>query len=77
MKKEIKELEKILEIYTIAERREKAAYQFYKDAAEQVSIEDARKTLLGLADFEMQHLKLMHDNYERTLKKIQDLQKNK
>jgi len=75
MNKEIKEMEKVLEIYTIAARREKAAYEFYKDVAEKVSTEEEKKILLGLAQFEMQHLKLMESHYEKTLKKIKELHK--
>ena len=77
MKKEIKDLEKVLEIYTIAARREKAAYEFYKDVAEKVSTEEEKKILLGLAEFEMQHLKLMQSHYEKTLQKIQELQQKR
>ncbi len=73
MKKEIKELEKVLEIYTIAERREKDASAFYRDAADRVSSESEKEILLRLVDFELQHLKLMQDKYKETLKKIQAL----
>lgn len=74
MNKEIKELEKILEIYTIAVHREKVAHEFYMDVAEKVSNAEEKKILLGLAEFEKQHLKLMQSNYEKTLKKIRELQ---
>jgi rubrerythrin len=77
MRKEISDLEKVLEVFTIAERREKEAYEFYKNAAEKVTGEEERKVLLSLADFEMQHLKMMQINYEKTLKKIQELQQKK
>jgi rubrerythrin len=75
MKKEIKELKKVLEIYMIAERREKEASDFYRDAAEQVSSEVEKEILLRLVHFEMQHLKMMQDRYNQTLKKIQTLKK--
>jgi rubrerythrin len=77
MRKEIRDLEKVLEVFTIAERREKEAYEFYMNAAEKVTGEAERKVLLSLADYEMQHLKMMQINYEKTLKKIQELQQKK
>ena len=74
MNKEIKELEKVLEVYTIAAKREKDAYDFYLDAANRVTGEEEKKILLGLAEFEKTHLKMMQTHYEKTLKKIQELQ---
>lgn len=73
MKEKIQELKKVLEVYMIAEHREKEAYEFYSNAAERVSSEAEKKILLDLAAFEMQHLKMMRNNYERTLKKLQKL----
>lgn len=73
MKNEIHDLEKILEIYAIAERREQAAYDFYMNAADLISEEAEKKVLLNLAKFELQHLKMMKDRFESTRKRIEDL----
>jgi rubrerythrin len=77
MKAEIRKLEQILEIYAIARQREQAAYDFYLAAANKVPGEEEKKLLFDLAKFELQHLRMMKDRYEATLKKIQDLQKAK
>jgi len=73
MKKEIHDLEKILEVYAIAERREQAAYDFYMNAADSVSEEAEKKVLLDLAKFELQHLKMMKNRFELTRKRIEKL----
>ncbi len=75
MKKEIHDLEKILEVYAIAERREQAAYDFYKNAADSVSEESEKKVLMDLAKFELQHLKMMKDRFESTRKRIEHLRR--
>jgi rubrerythrin len=73
MNKQLGDLEKILEIYAIAQRREQAAYEFYVSAAEKVAEEVEKKLLLDLANFEQQHLKMMKDRYEATLQRIENL----
>ncbi len=74
MKKELKYLEKILEIYTIAARREQAAYDFYIAAAKKVASDEEKKIFLDLAEFEMQHLKLMEKHCARTLARMKEVQ---
>ncbi len=75
MKKELKYLEKVLEIYTVAARREQAAYDFYIAAAKKVTSDSEKKIFLDLAEFEMQHLKLMEKHCERTLERMKDVQR--
>ncbi len=75
MKKELKYLEKVLEIYTIAVRREQAAYDFYIAAAKKVTTDAEKKIFLDLAKFEMQHLRMMEHHCENTLAKMKDVQK--
>ena len=73
MSRERRNLEKMLEIYAIAERREKEAYEFYRQAAERVAGDAEKKLLLELAEFEKQHLRLMRSHYDKTLQRIQEL----
>jgi len=75
MRHELHDLEKILEVYTIAEQREQAAYDFYRNAAEKVSDAAEKKVLLDLAKFELQHLKMMRDRFESTQRRIEELRK--
>ncbi|NOY52280.1 MAG: hypothetical protein GXP58_01510 [Deltaproteobacteria bacterium] len=73
MNREIHDLEKILEVYAIAEQREQAAYNFYVDAADKISEEAEKKVLLDLAKFELQHLKMMKERFESTRERIEKL----
>ncbi len=76
MKKKIRDLERILEVYAIAEHREQEAHDFYINAAAKVSLEAEKKILLELAKFELKHLTMMKERYESTLKQLQALQSN-
>ena len=54
------------EIFEIAEQIERNGAAFYRGAAEKATNDDMRKLLLGLADWEEQHLKLfttMQENW--------------
>jgi len=73
MNRERRNLEEMLEIYTIAERREREAYAFYRSAAERVTGDAEKKLLLELAEFEKQHLRLMRSRYDKTLQRIREL----
>ncbi len=73
MSRELHDLEKILEVYAIAEQREQAAYEFYMHAANKVSEDAEKKVLFDLAKFELQHLKMMKDRFESTRKRIEQL----
>jgi len=75
MKKEIHRLEKVLEVYAIARQREQAAYDFYIAAADRMPGDEEKKILFDLAKFELQHLRMMQDRYEKTLSQLQELRK--
>ena len=75
MKNEINRLEKILEVYAMARQREQAAYDFYMAAADRMPGEEEKKLLFDLAKFELQHLRMMQDKYDKTLSQLQELRK--
>ncbi|MDX1764356.1 MAG: hypothetical protein R3231_08555 [bacterium] len=75
MKQEIHRLEKVLEVYAMARQREQAAYDFYVAAAESVSGDQEKSILMDLAKFELQHLRMMQDKYDKTLSQLQELRK--
>ncbi|MHC4266871.1 MAG: ferritin family protein [Planctomycetota bacterium] len=65
--KQIKELEKVIEVLIVAIPKEEATYRFYQDLANSIEHEGTRRMFIKVANQELSHKGML----EMELKKLQ------
>lgn len=67
LRKQIKELEKVIEVLIVAIPREEVAYEFYQDLAKSTKHEGTRRMFIKVANQKLSHKGML----EMELKKLQ------
>ncbi len=67
LRKQIKELEKVIEVLIVAIPREEVAYEFYQDLARSTKHEGTRRMFIKVANQKLSHKGML----EMELKKLQ------
>jgi len=73
LKKQIKELEKIVEVLIVAIPKEEATYKFYQDLANSIEHEGTRRMFIKVANQELSHKGMLEMELEKLQHEIDKL----